>query len=149
MQSHPLRLLVIDSLGALLATTMGGSDNPRTGHFPMITLARQIKALAVEHHLAVLITNHTVDDMSGFAGSGSASEGQKKFALGMAWEYVADVRLALFFNTANAKSLRKVAVLTKSTRSVFLFRVSVKTIHPHPNYTTGCFDWKDRAFFDW
>jgi RecA/RadA recombinase len=77
----PLRLLVVDSLGALMTPLVSMTDAHALGQATLTLIARQLKAIAVEHNAVVLVVNHALHD------------GQP--ALGRAWRYVANERILL------------------------------------------------------
>ena len=54
-----LRLLVIDSVSALLSPALGGLKQP-LGHVLMLELARSLKALSTHHRLAVIVRSSPV-----------------------------------------------------------------------------------------
>eukprot|EP00052_Salpingoeca_macrocollata_P020800 m.175606 g.175606 ORF g.175606 m.175606 type:complete len:303 (-) comp21360_c0_seq6:39-947(-) len=98
-----LRLLVVDSLAALLTPLVGG----RQTHGPAImsSLGVKIKALALDHNLAVLVTNYMVSE----GGGGSRP------ALGVSWASVPHMRLQLHTEESDLLIARS-AVVLKSQR---------------------------------
>ncbi|KAG0554615.1 hypothetical protein KC19_12G105100 [Ceratodon purpureus] len=78
-QPKTLRLLIVDCASSVIAPILGGTQ----GHALMVSMGIILKKLALENHLAVLITNHTV------GGEG----GQPKPALGETWKAIPNVRL--------------------------------------------------------
>ena len=80
-----LRVVVIDSVGALLAPILGGKSF--RGHHFLFTVSRAIKSLATEFNLAIVTTNHTVQSFN--TGKNT------KPALGEQWTSCADTRLTL------------------------------------------------------
>jgi RecA/RadA recombinase len=71
----PLRLLVVDSLGALLTPLVSTPGAHELAQATLALIARQLKAIAVEHNAVVLVVNYALQD------------GHP--ALGRAWRYVA------------------------------------------------------------
>lgn len=113
--STRLRLLVIDSVTALLAPIMVGAP----GWALMMEFASLLKRMAEHHHLAILITNNTVTNRR------SQSSGATRPALGEAWSFVPSTRVELSrdFTTATpasssatASTVRFQASLTRSAR---------------------------------
>lgn len=80
-QPKGMRLLIVDCASSVIAPILGGTQ----GHALMVSMGVILKKLALENHLAVLITNHTV------GGEG----GQPKPALGETWKAMPNVRLLL------------------------------------------------------
>eukprot|EP00850_Spirogloea_muscicola_P020331 SM000212S06924 [mRNA] locus=s212:217456:220037:- [translate_table: standard] len=95
-----LRLLIVDSASAIVAPVLGSGQSQ--GHLLMQTLSRRLKSLAIEHDVAVLVTNHTV--------AGDAD--QPKPALGETWKSVPQVRLSL--NKNPSSNVSSAALLTPS-----------------------------------
>ncbi|XP_065055391.1 DNA repair protein RAD51 homolog 4-like isoform X3 [Rhopilema esculentum] len=79
-----LRLVVVDSINALVSPILGGGQTQ--GHMIMTKIGRILKRLAVEHNLAVIVTNSAVKD--------AANEGYKP-ALGKTWKSMPSTRLFL------------------------------------------------------
>jgi RAD51-like protein 3 len=73
----------VDSASSLISPILGG--NQIQGHALMVSMGAILRKLAIENHLAVLITNHTV----------GGEFGQPKPALGESWKRIPDVRLLL------------------------------------------------------
>ncbi|XP_038058675.1 DNA repair protein RAD51 homolog 4-like [Patiria miniata] len=88
-----LKLVVVDSVTAVVAPVLGGQQTE--GHGMMIHLARSLKALAVEYSVAVLLTNNQV------RGDGT----QRKPALGRTWSHVPHCRLLLTHDRSDDASL--------------------------------------------
>eukprot|EP01105_Mastigella_eilhardi_P021074 TRINITY_DN5070_c0_g1_i3.p1 TRINITY_DN5070_c0_g1~~TRINITY_DN5070_c0_g1_i3.p1 ORF type:complete len:105 (-),score=24.27 TRINITY_DN5070_c0_g1_i3:20-334(-) len=97
-------MVVIDCLGALFSPLIG--PNPH-GHSLMLTLSRELRAIAAEHNVAVLVTNHVV-------GNHVARP-----ALGESWQVVPHSRL--WFHR-DAESCAVVITKTKSVDSPQLVR---------------------------
>lgn len=104
--SGTLKVVIVDSVAAVVAPLLGGQQ--REGLALMMQLARELKTLARDLSVAVLVTNHMTRDRD---------SGQLKPALGRSWSFVPSTRL-LLDNTQGSGSLgsRRVACLTKSPR---------------------------------
>ncbi|XP_060114902.1 DNA repair protein RAD51 homolog 4 [Heteronotia binoei] len=105
--SAPVKILVVDSVSAVIYPLLG-SRQP-DGMALMMHVARELKTLAKELGVAVVVTNHVTRD---------ASSGQIKPALGRSWSFVPSTRVLL----ENSKepcgktSGCRIASLTKSPR---------------------------------
>eukprot|EP01027_Heterolobosea_sp_BB2_P016940 GEZU01024041.1.p1 GENE.GEZU01024041.1~~GEZU01024041.1.p1 ORF type:complete len:217 (+),score=16.48 GEZU01024041.1:510-1160(+) len=86
-----LRLIIVDSIGSLIAPILGGLKNP-TGHVLMIQVARTLKTIATSYEIGVLVTNYTVSSGAGF-----------KAALGESWTYVPNTQITLYADQVKAK----------------------------------------------
>ncbi|XP_055257043.1 DNA repair protein RAD51 homolog 4 isoform X6 [Moschus berezovskii] len=104
--SATLKVVVVDSVAAVVAPLLGGQQ--REGLALMMQLARELKTLARDLSVAVLVTNHMTRDRD---------SGQLKPALGRSWSFVPSTRI-LLDSTQGSGSLgsRRVACLTKSPR---------------------------------
>ena len=98
--AQSLRVVIVDSIGALLAPVIGGGQ--QRGHALLGMASHMLHSLATQHHLAVLVTNHTVSridkaDNSAGGGGRRGAEGPRRTqaALGESWRHVADTRLVL------------------------------------------------------
>ena len=92
--AQSLRVVIVDSIGALLAPVIGGGQ--QRGHALLSLAAHMLHSLATQHHLAVLLTNHTVARIDGRDRDDRAATGRRSQpALGESWRYVADTRLVL------------------------------------------------------
>jgi RecA/RadA recombinase len=85
----PLRLLVVDSLGALLTPLVSTPGAHELAQATLALIARQLKAIAVEHNAVVLVVNYALQD------------GHP--ALGRAWRYVANERILLERSPGSAR----------------------------------------------
>ncbi|CAI9162628.1 unnamed protein product [Rangifer tarandus platyrhynchus] len=104
--SGTLKVVVVDSVAAVVAPLLGGQQ--REGLALMMQLARELKTLARDLSVAVLVTNHTTRDRD---------SGQLKPALGRSWSFVPSTRLLLdSAQGSGALGSRRVACLTKSPR---------------------------------
>lgn len=81
-----LRVVVVDSLSSVVAPVLGGGLSD--GHAMMWHAARSLKALACAHHVACLVTCHTVHGRADHGGA-------ERPALGRSWAYAADTRVSL------------------------------------------------------
>uniref|UniRef100_A0A4W2C798 DNA repair protein RAD51 homolog 4 n=1 Tax=Bos indicus x Bos taurus TaxID=30522 RepID=A0A4W2C798_BOBOX len=104
--SGTLKVVVVDSVAAVVAPLLGGQQ--REGLALMMQLARELKTLARDLSVAVLVTNHMTRDRD---------SGQLKPALGRSWSFVPSTRL-LLDSTQSSGSLGswRVVCLTKSPR---------------------------------
>lgn len=102
--SGTLKVVVVDSVAAVVAPLLGGQQ--REGLALMMQLARELKTLARDLSVAVLVTNHMTRDRD---------SGQLKPALGRSWSFVPSTRL-LLDSTQSSGSLGswRVVCLTKS-----------------------------------
>ena len=97
--AHSLRVVIIDSIGALLAPVIGGGQ--QRGHALLTVASHMLHALATQHHIAILVTNHTVariqhhDHNQHNQPPNTSSGSRSQSALGESWRYVADTRLVL------------------------------------------------------
>ncbi|XP_067393779.1 DNA repair protein RAD51 homolog 4 isoform X1 [Emydura macquarii macquarii] len=105
--SGPVKVLVVDSVSAVIYPLLGGRQ--AEGLALMMQLARELKTLARELSMAVVVTNHVTRD------SGS---GHLKPALGRSWSFVPSTRVLLESRegTWGKASTRRVASITKSPR---------------------------------
>lgn len=85
-------VVIVDSPRAVLAPNLGGNNNP-LGHKDLADVAHALARLALTS--LVLTVNSTVQ-----AGGPSTKSASYKPALGLAWTYVANLRLALDHGTA-------------------------------------------------
>jgi len=97
-----LKLVVIDSLGALISPVLGRQSQ---GHALMISIMRLMKDIATQFHIAFLITNYVV--------SGEKGRQTHKAALGETWPYGSNTSLLLELQSTGSS---RRAVLTKSSR---------------------------------
>ncbi|XP_054857885.1 DNA repair protein RAD51 homolog 4 isoform X2 [Eublepharis macularius] len=105
--SAPVKMVVVDSVSAVIYPLLG-SRQPDGMAF-MMHVARELKTLAKELGVAVVVTNHVTRD---------ASCGQVKPALGRSWSFVPSTRVLLENNkeSCGETSNRRIASLTKSPR---------------------------------
>ncbi|XP_052544586.1 DNA repair protein RAD51 homolog 4 isoform X1 [Tympanuchus pallidicinctus] len=80
----PLKAVLIDSVSAVLSPLLGGRQSE--GLAIMMQLARELKTLAKEFSVAVLVTNQVTRD---------SSTGALKSALGRSWSFVPSTRVLL------------------------------------------------------
>ncbi|XP_072099445.1 DNA repair protein RAD51 homolog 4 isoform X1 [Mobula birostris] len=107
-----LKAIVVDSITAVLSPILGGHQ--LEGMALMMQLARELKTLARELAIAVIVTNYVVRD----AGGGV------KPALGCSWSYVPNVRILLRRGSDSAGPAERSATILKSSRQPT--RVSVE-----------------------
>uniref|UniRef100_A0A8D0H0Q0 DNA repair protein n=1 Tax=Sphenodon punctatus TaxID=8508 RepID=A0A8D0H0Q0_SPHPU len=105
--SGPVKVLVVDSVSAVLYPLFGGRQPE--GMALMMQLARELKTLARELSVAVMVTNHVTRD---------SSSGHLKPALGRSWSFVPSTRVLLESSeeVQGKASTHRVASLTKSPR---------------------------------
>ncbi|TPX69234.1 hypothetical protein SpCBS45565_g02493 [Spizellomyces sp. 'palustris'] len=94
-----VRLLIIDSIGALLSPMVGYGQSQ--GYVIMMTIAQILKSIAISHGISILVTNYSVSSdfkstevgrpFSG--GKKGARRERTKPALGTTWSYVPNIRL--------------------------------------------------------
>ncbi|NWS10738.1 RA51D protein, partial [Pachyramphus minor] len=103
----PLKIVVIDSVSAVIYPLLGGRQSE--GLAIMMQLSRELKTLAREFSLAVVVTNQVTRD---------GSTGPLKPALGRSWSFVPSTRVLLESKeAAGDKSVtQRVAALAKSPR---------------------------------
>ncbi|XP_048375485.1 DNA repair protein RAD51 homolog 4 [Sphaerodactylus townsendi] len=82
--SAPVKILVVDSVSSVIYPLLG-SRQP-DGMALLMHVARELKTLAKELGVAVVVTNHVTRD---------ASSGQTKPALGRSWSFVPSTRVLL------------------------------------------------------
>jgi len=105
-----LRMIIVDSVAGVISPILGGQQIH--GHSLMVNLSRTLKALAVEHSVAVVITNNVVTDSSKSAFS-------TKPALGPTWAHVPNTRLFIRKNSssqAGSSEVERIATVVKSSR---------------------------------
>ncbi|NXE24883.1 RA51D protein, partial [Ardeotis kori] len=103
----PLKVVVIDSVSAVIYPLLGGKQSE--GLAIMMQLARELKTLAREFSLAVVVTNQVTRD---------SSTGPLKPALGRSWSFVPSTRVLLESKEATWEkaTTQRVASLAKSPR---------------------------------
>ncbi|XP_017684405.1 PREDICTED: DNA repair protein RAD51 homolog 4 isoform X1 [Lepidothrix coronata] len=103
----PLKIVVIDSVSAVIYPLLGGRQSE--GLAIMMQLSRELKTLAREFSLAVVVTNQVTRD---------SSTGPLKPALGRSWSFVPSTRVLLESKEASwdKGTTRRVAALAKSPR---------------------------------
>ncbi|XP_058904655.1 DNA repair protein RAD51 homolog 4 isoform X1 [Kogia breviceps] len=104
--SGTLKVVVVDSVTAVVAPLLGGQQ--REGLALMMQLARELKTLARDLSVALVVTNHMTRDRD---------SGQLRPALGRSWSFVPSTRLLLDTGQdAGASGSWRMACLTKSPR---------------------------------
>ncbi|XP_057271488.1 DNA repair protein RAD51 homolog 4 isoform X2 [Pezoporus wallicus] len=103
----PLKIVVIDSVSAVMYPVLGGKQSE--GLAIMMQLARELKTLAREFSLAVVVTNQVTRD---------SSTGPPKPALGRSWSFVPSTRVLLESKevTLEKATTQRIASLAKSPR---------------------------------
>ncbi|KAK5580740.1 hypothetical protein RB653_000764 [Dictyostelium firmibasis] len=101
-----LKMVVIDSIGTLLAPIIGGKQTQ--GHYTMMMISRLIKDIADTYQITFLITNNTVS---------SGSNGfDNKAALGEAWSMVPNHQLMINHQYNDDENEERLIYIEKSTR---------------------------------
>ncbi|NXQ51856.1 RA51D protein, partial [Anthoscopus minutus] len=103
----PLKMVLLDSVSAVIYPLLGGRQSE--GLALMMQLSRELKTLAREFSLAVVVTNQVTRD---------SSTGPLKPALGRSWSFVPSTRVLLESKEAawEKATTRRVASLAKSPR---------------------------------
>ncbi|NWH68126.1 RA51D protein, partial [Geococcyx californianus] len=103
----PLKIVVIDSVSAVIYPLLGGKQSE--GLAIMMELARELKTLAREFSLAIVVTNQVTRD---------SSTGSLKPALGRSWSFVPSTRVLLETKEATWEKvvMQRIASLAKSPR---------------------------------
>ncbi|NWI19397.1 RA51D protein, partial [Crypturellus soui] len=103
----PLKVILVDSVSAVIYPLLGGRQSE--GVALMMQLARELKILAREFSLAVVVTNQVTRD---------SGAGPLKPALGRSWSFVPSTRVLLESKEAawEKGSTQRVASLAKSPR---------------------------------
>ncbi|XP_043819123.1 DNA repair protein RAD51 homolog 4 isoform X1 [Dromiciops gliroides] len=102
----PVKIVVVDSVSAVISPLLGGQHSE--GLALMMQLARELKTLARELGIAVLVTNHVTRERE---------SGRLKPALGRSWSFVPSTRVLLEAREGSgAPDGCRVASLTKSPR---------------------------------
>ncbi|XP_063154480.1 DNA repair protein RAD51 homolog 4 [Candoia aspera] len=105
--SGPVKLLIVDSISAVICPFLGLRQPD--GMALMMHLAREMKTLAKEFEIAILLTNHVTRDTSGGF----------KPALGRSWSFIPSTRLLLERRKNTSEKADRVASLMKSPRQPF------------------------------
>lgn len=112
-----LRLVIVDSLAAVVAPILGGASTK--GHALMTEAIRMMKDIAMNHYVAFVTTNYTVS---------GAKDKETRPAMGESWTYFADTRVLLseadvtdlkshkISRIGNAVQIKK-AILNKANKS--------------------------------
>ncbi|NWV46519.1 RA51D protein, partial [Daphoenositta chrysoptera] len=103
----PLKMVVLDSVSAVIYPLLGGRQSE--GLALMMQLSRELKTLAREFSLAVVVTNQVTRD---------SSTGPLKPALGRSWSFVPSTRVLLEGREATWEkaTTQRIASLAKSPR---------------------------------
>nr|XP_055244448.1 DNA repair protein RAD51 homolog 4 isoform X3 [Gorilla gorilla gorilla] len=104
--SGTVKVVVVDSVTAVVSPVLGGQQ--REGLALMMQLARELKTLARDLGMAVVVTNHITRDRD---------SGRLKPALGRSWSFVPSTRILLdTIEGAGGSGGRRMACLAKSSR---------------------------------
>ncbi|KAM9005685.1 DNA repair protein RAD51 homolog 4 isoform X2 [Sarcophilus harrisii] len=104
--SGPVKIVVVDSVSAVVSPLLGGQHSE--GLALMMQLARELKTLARELGIAVLVTNHVTREWE---------NGKLRPALGRSWSFVPSTRVLLqAWERSGAPGSCRIASLTKSPR---------------------------------
>ncbi|XP_049492572.1 DNA repair protein RAD51 homolog 4 isoform X1 [Panthera uncia] len=104
--SATVKVVVVDSVTAVVSPLLGGQQ--REGLALMMQLARELKTLARDVGVAVMVTNHMTRDRD---------SGKLKPALGRSWSFVPSTRILLDIEEgAGTSGSWRRACLTKSPR---------------------------------
>uniref|UniRef100_A0A8D2H3J7 RAD51 paralog D n=1 Tax=Urocitellus parryii TaxID=9999 RepID=A0A8D2H3J7_UROPR len=105
--SGTVKVVIVDSVTAVVSPLLGGQQ--RDGLALMMQLARELKTLARELSMAVVVTNHMTRDRD---------SGKFKPALGRSWSFVPSTRILLDIieGTGASGSSQRTVCLTKSPR---------------------------------
>ncbi|NWY44282.1 RA51D protein, partial [Sylvia atricapilla] len=103
----PLKVVLLDSVSAVIYPLLGGRQSE--GLALMMQLSRELKTLAREFSLAVVVTNQVTRD---------SSSGPLKPALGRSWSFVPSTRVLLESKEAtwDKATTQRAATLAKSPR---------------------------------
>ncbi|CAH3191895.1 unnamed protein product [Porites evermanni] len=111
-EMQQLRMIIVDSVAAVVSPILGGQQIH--GHSLMVNLSRILKSLAVEHSVAVVITNNVVTDSS-------KSSFSTKPALGPTWAHVPNTRLFIQRSPiSQVDGTERIATVIKSSRQKLL-----------------------------
>ncbi|XP_028615244.1 DNA repair protein RAD51 homolog 4 isoform X2 [Grammomys surdaster] len=107
VSSGTVKVVIVDSVTAVVAPLLGGQQ--REGLALMMQLARELKILARELGVAVVVTNHLTRDRDGR---------RFKPALGRSWSFVPSTRILLdvIEGAGTLGSSQRTVCLTKSPR---------------------------------
>nr|XP_025851922.1 DNA repair protein RAD51 homolog 4 isoform X2 [Vulpes vulpes] len=104
--SGTVKVVIVDSVTAVVSPLLGGQQ--REGLALMMQLARELKTLARDLGMAVVVTNHMTRDRD---------SGELKPALGRSWSFVPSTRILLDIDEGErASGSWRRACLTKSPR---------------------------------
>ncbi|KAM5308061.1 DNA repair protein RAD51 homolog 4 isoform 1-T1 [Glossophaga mutica] len=104
--SGTVKVVIVDSVTAVVSPLLGGQQ--REGLALMMQLAQELKTLARDLGVAVVVTNHMTRDRD---------SGELRPALGRSWSFVPSTRVVLASNEgAGAPGSRRTVRLTKSPR---------------------------------
>ncbi|XP_072530680.1 DNA repair protein RAD51 homolog 4 [Salminus brasiliensis] len=100
-----VKAVIVDSVSAVLSGMLGGKQTE--GMSLMMQVALELKMIAKDFNIAVLVTNHVTRD----------GTGQLKSGLGQSWSHIPRTRIHLQrVERPGAPSSLRIATLTKSSR---------------------------------
>ncbi|KTF75362.1 hypothetical protein cypCar_00040042 [Cyprinus carpio] len=99
-----VKALMVDSVSAVLSPMLGGKQNE--GMSLLMQVAGELKMIAKDFNIAVLVTNHVTKD----------GNGHLKAGLGQSWSHVPRTRVLLQRVEDTETSSLRTATLTKSSR---------------------------------
>ncbi|KAA0716417.1 RAD51 -like protein 4 R51H3 [Triplophysa tibetana] len=101
-----VKAVIVDSVPAVLSSMLGGKQNE--GMSLLMQVAGELKMIAKDFNIAVLVTNHVTQDGNGCLKAG----------LGLSWSHVPRTRVLLqrVENPGVSSSSLRTATLTKSSR---------------------------------
>ncbi|KAL4660572.1 hypothetical protein GN956_G1398 [Arapaima gigas] len=105
-----LKAIIVDSVSAILALVLGGKQTE--GMSLMMQIAGELRAIAKDLNVAVLVTNHITRDSSGMLKAG----------LGQSWSYVPRTRILL-------KRVERPGSMYGSLRAATLIKSSRQPCH--------------------
>ncbi|KAM8815620.1 DNA repair protein RAD51 homolog 4 isoform 1-T1 [Rhynchonycteris naso] len=104
--SGTLKVVIVDSVTAVVSPLLGGQQ--REGMALMMQLAQELKTLARDLGVAVVVTNHMTRDRD---------SGKLKPAMGRSWSFVPSTRIVLAISEgAGTPGSQRTVCLTKSPR---------------------------------
>ncbi|KAM9441495.1 DNA repair protein RAD51 homolog 4 [Clarias gariepinus] len=99
-----VKTVIVDSVSAVLSHMLGGKQNE--GMSLMMQLATELKTIAKDFNVAILVTNHVTRD----------GNSQLKAGLGQSWSHVPRTRILLQRTEPPGASSLRTATLLKSSR---------------------------------
>lgn len=123
-----VKAVIVDSVSAVISCMLGGKQTE--GMSLMMQVAFELKMIAKDFNIAVLVTNHVTQD----------GNGQLKSGLGQSWSHVPHTRLILQrVKLPGAASSLRTATLTKSSRQPCYLLEEFNLSHqPEGELKPGC-----------